>query len=88
MIQLTPMAKLVAITLILFAISLYSLYLASEINDRIRKKDNISKFESYCFIFSDSVYTLYITFIITQSAVIGFSLIYSIIRLVVNYIIL
>lgn len=88
MIQLTPMAKLVAITLILFAISLYSLYLASEINDRIRKKDNISKFESYCFIFSDSVYTLYITFIIAQSAVIGFSLIYSIIRLVVNYIIL
>lgn len=88
MIQLTPMAKLVAITLILLAISLYSLYLASEINDRIRKKDNISKFESYCFIFSDSVYTLYITFIIAQSAVIGFSLIYSIIRLVVNYIIL
>lgn len=88
MIQLTPLAKLVAITLILITISLYSLYLAAEINDRISKKDNISKFENYCLIFTDSVYSMYTAFIIAQSAVISFSLAYSILRLIINYIIL
>lgn len=88
MIQLTPLAELVAIIFILFTISLYSLYLATEINSKIKKKSNVSKFEYYSFIFCDSIYTLYITFIVAQSAFIGFSLAYSIIRLIINYIIL